>query len=88
MRRWRLIIAPLAIVLGIVFEEADPPYHLQISACFQSRDCGPQHAVTKMALSNAQHFGATPFLLDPLDLFEWRDRIELACNKQSPGGVT
>ena len=55
--------------------------HLQISACFQSRNCGAQHAVTKMALSNAQQFGATPFLLDPLELFEWRDGIELARNK-------
>jgi hypothetical protein len=41
-----------------------------------------------MALSNAQEFGATPLLLDGLELFEWRDRIELACCKQNSGRIT
>jgi hypothetical protein len=52
MRRCRLITAPPAMILAIVFGEADPPEQLQISTRFQSRDCGAQHAITKMTLAN------------------------------------
>ena len=62
--------------------------HLQISARLQSRDRRAQHAVTKMALSNAQKFGALPLLLDRFELFDWRNGIEFACYKQNPARVT
>src|SRR5438477_5514709 len=53
-------------------------------ALFQTRERLAHHAITEMALRNAEQFRAAPFLLNGVDVGRARDQIEIAGDKEHP----